>query len=199
MKPTLIAFEGIDKVGKTAIRECVRKDLKFGPLPMDRFLASNFAYDCYYNRKHYIQNYKEMEELLLKSFDIVLVYLTCREEELVARLKVENSGTGAFINKKVMNHVIIPDIYFAAYFYYSQFRKIIIDTSDFEVEYTAEIVKRFVRSDSFVSTEYMSGEWKGRIKKDSDNFLKLDTLSIFNGAEAVFKGTLDCDNLLRFV
>ena len=199
MKPTLIAFEGIDRVGKTAVRECVRKNLKFGPLPMDRFLASNFAYDCYYNRKHYIQNYEEIEASLLKSFNIVLVYLVCREKKLVARLKVENPRTGAFIGENEIEDIIVPDIYFAAYFYYSRFKKIIIDTSDFEIEYTAEIVKRFVRCDSFVSTEYMSEEWVERIKRDSDKYLKLDTLSIFKGERAVFRGTLDCDNLLRFV
>jgi len=187
MKPTLVAFEGIDKVGKSVVREIVRKDMKFGPIPMDRFLASNFAYDCYYNREHYIQDYVELEKSLLKSFNMVLVYLTCNPAELNIRLEKENSE----ITPQEVYDIITPDIYFAAYFYYSQFRKIIIDTSYRSAKLTAKIVQEFIESNECVSTKYMSKEWAANIKLNCLH-IEVDTLAVYKGEQdRIFKGNLE--------
>jgi len=153
MKPTLVAFEGIDKVGKSVVREIVRKDMKFGPIPMDRFLASNFAYDCYY---------------------------------LNIRLEKENSE----ITPQEVYDIITPDIYFAAYFYYSQFRKIIIDTSYRSAELTAKIVQGFIESNECVSIGCMSKEWAANIKLNCLH-IEVDTLAVYKGEQdRIFRGNL---------
>ena len=124
-KPTLIVLEGVDEVGKSSVYQLLRRRTDYGPLVIDRFLASNFAYDAFLDRDHHVGDYMRTERALMRIFNCYLVYLTAELDELQARL-VEN---GADPSTPAIAGIGEVDAYFRAYYQLSLFKKITINTT----------------------------------------------------------------------
>jgi len=186
-KPILIAFEGVDKVGKTTIRRgMIRDKTQFGPLLMDRFLASNFVYDTLYSREHHIRSYLDLEKSLLYSFDCVLVYLTCADSALRKRL----TSTGHNFKKVSMKAIRAADNLFDFYFRASKFRKILIDTTNRSPEKVTDVILSFLDSKETVCTAHSR-----YIEKEQMMVSNSEALEIFVGKrESEVKEELNPDN-----
>lgn len=179
-KPILVLLEGIDKVGKTTVYKAFRRMNNFGPLCIDRFLASNFAYDNTFLRKHYIRNYTKKEKQLLKTFDVVLVYLTTEWKALFVRLRQADDS-------RDFNFFSFTDIWFWVYFKNSKFRKIIIDTTreSQTPDKVAIIIENFIYSKQKKDETFSSSYWRADLEKRSKERGLDEYLNIKRGLEEI--------------
>jgi len=137
-KPKLIILEGPDKVGKTTIYQLYRKATNYGPLIIDRFIGSNFSYDMFFSRKHYIKNYSQLEKDLMKTFDCYLIYLFC-SDYTVLRERMSNAGEDISYSTRTKEGIEYLQNIFNVYFLQSKFKHTIrIDTSIFTIKETLE-------------------------------------------------------------
>lgn len=179
-KPKLVVFEGVDGVGKSTVYQAFRESTDYAPLCIDRFLASNFAYDVFWRRKHHVKDYKGLEKSLMENMDCVLVYLTCESSVLKGRL----INGHADLNSLAISRINEVDGLFFLYFSWSSFRKIIIDTANQPIEVTVDIIRDFVSSYSEEERGYMSDAWKADIAKTRLGVklgISLDGLEILSG------------------
>lgn len=176
-KPTLILLEGVDKVGKSTIYQALRRETNYGPLVIDRYLASNFAYDIFWNREHYIKNYSQAEISLKRTYNVVMVYLTCEQELLKARMVKGNENMES---PSISNNLII-DGYFHLYFVLSSFNKIIIDTTNFGAVEVSRLIKSFVESGDNTDVSKVSRKWYSELRKHKPYENVCNIIRIFNG------------------
>lgn len=140
-KPKLIILEGVDKTGKSSVYQAFRKMTDYGPLVIDRFLGSNYAYDFFWKRNHHIKDYGYRERLLNNIFDVYLIYLVCDENELNKRLKKGKED----YNFAPIKRIRMVDKLFYLYFNLSNFKnKTIINTSKTTPEETSELIVKFM-------------------------------------------------------
>ena len=155
-KPKLIILEGVDKVGKTSVYQTLRRMTNYGPLVIDRFLGSNYAYDLFWGREHYIKNYDRLEKSLMKSFDVYLIYLICSGPEHKRRLKKEDT------NFETIKRITVVDRLFYLYYNLSPIKnKTIIDTAKKTSKEVASLILEFMDK---IETEPPL-EWSREINK----------------------------------
>ncbi|HJX50140.1 MAG TPA: hypothetical protein VJ438_01625 [Candidatus Nanoarchaeia archaeon] len=138
-KPKLIMLEGPDKVGKTTIYQALRRNTNYGPLVIDRFLASNWVYDSFYHRQNpHIVNYLKIEKKMKKTFDCYLILLICKKSSMQKRIEMSNE-------QLLQTHTSIDDVVglFDRYFGGSTFNKIKINTDESLVSCVYQI-KEFI-------------------------------------------------------
>lgn len=132
-------IEGVDRVGKSTVYKAYRKLTNYGPLVIDRFLASNFTYDIFFERNPYLRPEKfirEIEKNLMKTFDCVLLLLVNSDRNELRR-RMEDDGKVVYSNEEI-------DVLDSLYYWYcrnTKFRCMIIDGRYFSPE---EIVSRFL-------------------------------------------------------
>lgn len=86
--PMIIAFEGVDKSGKTTLMRKFNEATNYRYVCVDRFVISSMVYDEVFgrNRKKYLKK-------LLKSMkDSNVVIVRCMCEEHIARIRLEASN-----------------------------------------------------------------------------------------------------------
>ena len=83
--PLLIAFEGVDKSGKTTLMRKFNEVTNYKYVCVDRFVISSMVYDELFgrNRKKY---YKKLLKKLKKS-NVVIVFCNCSQSLVRARLE----------------------------------------------------------------------------------------------------------------
>lgn len=86
--PLLIAFEGVDKSGKTTLMRVFNEVTNYKYVCVDRFVISSMVYDELFGRgmKKY---YKKLLKKLKKS-NVVIVFCNCSETLVRARLEAAN-------------------------------------------------------------------------------------------------------------
>lgn len=126
-KLKLIMLEGPDKAGKSTMYQMYRRATLYQPLVIDRFLASNYVYDIFYNRGSRLDIYLEEEANLQTMFDCYLVYLTASEP--ILRGRINELETGIDREKAIFNFKIIDDLYKDYFFNKTRFgKKLVLET-----------------------------------------------------------------------
>lgn len=158
-KPKLIILEGVDKVGKSVVYQKLRRMTGYGPLVIDRFVGSNFAYDCFWKRNHYIEDYEKTEKHLKSGFDVYLIYLVCSGEEHKRRLQETEN-----MESKPIKNIRKADSYFYLYYTLSSLEhKTTIDTTNISVEETVNKIINFTEGKEEINK--ISSEWIKEINK----------------------------------
>ena len=87
-KELVIVFEGMDKVGKTTIKDIFNKKTNFKYLVLDRLFVSSLVYNELFKRKDK-QYYLKLANTFLDNFNVIVVYVSCSKEIQKNRL-IEN-------------------------------------------------------------------------------------------------------------
>lgn len=88
-KPILIIFEGVDKTGKTTIRDRFNKKTNFGYVVLDRLTTSSKIYNEFFGRDR-LGYYKTIEDAMIKAFNVLVVLCECDTEIILERLRNAN-------------------------------------------------------------------------------------------------------------
>ena len=88
-KPILIIFEGVDKSGKTTLKDLFNKKTNFGYVVLDRLTTSSKIYNNFFERDR-LEYYENFERSVTKSFNVLVVLCECETEVIVERLKNAN-------------------------------------------------------------------------------------------------------------
>ena len=88
-KPILIIFEGVDKTGKTTIRDRFNKKTNFGYVVLDRLTTSSKIYNEFFERDR-LDYYKTIEDAMIKAFNVLVVLCECDTEIILERLRNAN-------------------------------------------------------------------------------------------------------------
>lgn len=88
-KPILIIFEGVDKTGKTTIRDRFNKKTNFGYVALDRLTTSSKIYNEFFERDR-LDYYKTIEDAMIKAFNVLVVLCECDTEIILERLRNAN-------------------------------------------------------------------------------------------------------------
>lgn len=119
-KPILIIFEGVDKSGKTTIKDRFNKKTNFGYVVLDRLTTSSKIYNEFFGRDR-LGYYNEVENSVIKAFNVLVVLCECdteiisrrlsnANEELPEQLKDIDKVKKAFreeVDKSFINYVVI--------------------------------------------------------------------------------------------
>ena len=157
-KPQLIILEGVDKVGKTTVYQRLRKITEYEPLVIDRFHASNFAYDIFWGRSHHIKNYFEKDKQLDRIYDVYYIYLVCAPDVLFKRLKKEEN-----LKSKPIIGINKIDKLFKMYFDITPLKKMVIDTSYPEPGVVVNHILNFIGSGNTLE-DLTGAAWKKTIR-----------------------------------
>lgn len=82
--PLFIAFEGVDKSGKTTLMRKFNEKTNYKYLCVDRFLISSLVYDRIFNRgrrKYFKKLFKKTRKM-----NVVIVYCNCKNDIIIDRL-----------------------------------------------------------------------------------------------------------------
>ena len=85
-KPILIIFEGVDKAGKTTIRDRFNKKTNFGYVVLDRLTTSSKIYNRFFGRDR-LGYYELVEDALIRAFNVLIVLCECDTEIILKRLE----------------------------------------------------------------------------------------------------------------
>lgn len=88
-KPILIIFEGVDKSGKTTLKDLFNKKTNFSYVVLDRLTASSKIYNNFFNRDR-LEYYNQFEKRVLESFNVLVVLCECETKTIIERLKNAN-------------------------------------------------------------------------------------------------------------
>lgn len=88
-KPILIIFEGVDKTGKTTIRDRFNKKTNFGYVVLDRLTTSSKIYNEFFGRDR-LGYYKTIEDAMIKAFNVLVVLCECDTKIILERLRNAN-------------------------------------------------------------------------------------------------------------
>lgn len=88
-KPILIIFEGVDKSGKTTIKDRFNKKTNFGYVVLDRLTTSSKIYNKFFGRDR-LNYYNEIERGMVKAFNVLIVLCECDTEIISQRLSNAN-------------------------------------------------------------------------------------------------------------
>lgn len=89
MKPILIVFEGVDKSGKTTLKDKFNKRTNFNYVVLDRLTTSSKIYNNFFGRNR-IEYYEEFEKTVLKNFNLLVVLCECNTKIITKRLEKAN-------------------------------------------------------------------------------------------------------------
>lgn len=90
-KPTIIIFEGVDKSGKTSLKDEFNKRTNFSYIVLDRFTTSSKVYNDSFNRdKKNILYYDEVEKIMSEMFNVIVIYCCCDTHIIKERLIANN-------------------------------------------------------------------------------------------------------------
>lgn len=85
-KPILIIFEGVDKSGKTSLKDLFNKKTNFMYVVLDRLTTSSKVYNNFFGRDR-LEYYKSFEANIRKSFDVLVILCECDTKAIIERLK----------------------------------------------------------------------------------------------------------------
>jgi thymidylate kinase len=87
----IVILEGMDKVGKTSVKEALRRAYDNKVIIVDRFTGSNFVYALFHGRETIDQakQYLLIEEKM-KDFPILPVYLIASSDKIAERIEKHN-------------------------------------------------------------------------------------------------------------
>ena len=112
-KPILIIFEGVDKSGKTTIKDRFNKKTNFGYVVLDRLTTSSKIYNEFFGRDR-LGYYNEVENSVIKAFNVLVVLCECDTEIISRRLSNANEKLPeqlkAFreeVDRSFINYVVI--------------------------------------------------------------------------------------------
>lgn len=88
-KPILIIFEGVDKSGKTTLKDKFNKETDFGYVVLDRLTTSSKVYNNLFCRDR-IDYYNKFEDSLKRTFNVLVVLCECDTNLVIERLKKAN-------------------------------------------------------------------------------------------------------------
>ena len=88
-KPILIIFEGVDKSGKTTLKDVFNKKTNFSYVVLDRLTTSSKIYNNFFERNR-LKYYEEFERSVLSSFNVLVVLCECETNLIIERLKNAN-------------------------------------------------------------------------------------------------------------
>ena len=88
-KPILIVFEGVDKSGKTTLKDTFNKKTNFSYVVLDRLTTSSKIYNNFFDRDR-LEYYNRFERSITKSFDVLIVLCECDTDLIVNRLAKAN-------------------------------------------------------------------------------------------------------------
>lgn len=88
-KPILIVFEGVDKSGKTTLKDAFNKKTNFSYVVLDRLTTSSKIYNNFFNRDR-LEYYDRFERRILDSFNVLVVLCECDTDLIVNRLANAN-------------------------------------------------------------------------------------------------------------
>lgn len=97
-KPILIVFEGVDKSGKTTLKDLFNKKTNFSYVVLDRLTTSSKIYNNFFGRDR-LEYYEQFERSVLSSFNVLVVLCECKTEIIIERLKNANE----FLPEKLMD------------------------------------------------------------------------------------------------
>lgn len=143
-KPLLIIFEGVDKSGKTTLKDLFNKKTDFSYVVLDRFTTSSKVFDYFFDRKRF-SYYNHVEALVEGAFDVLVVYCHAPVETIRERLReanetlpkeLSNIGDVKMFFEYVLDHVSI-------------FSNVIkIDTSEDEIKCLTTILEKVKEMDN---------------------------------------------------
>lgn len=90
-KPLIIIFEGVDKSGKTTLKDLFNKITNFKYVVFDRFTTSSKVYNYMFNRDFY-EYYDKVEKTLIENFEVIIFYCTCSGKTINYRLAKANES-----------------------------------------------------------------------------------------------------------
>lgn len=88
-KPILIIFEGVDKSGKTTLKDKFNKETDFGYVVLDRLTTSSKVYNNLFCRDR-IDYYNKFEDSLKMTFNVLVVLCECDTNLVIERLRKAN-------------------------------------------------------------------------------------------------------------
>lgn len=88
-KPILIIFEGVDKSGKTTLKDKFNKETDFRYVVLDRLTTSSKVYNNLFCRDR-IDYYNKFEDSLKRTFNVLVVLCECDTNLVIERLKKAN-------------------------------------------------------------------------------------------------------------
>lgn len=88
-KPILIIFEGVDKSGKTTLKDAFNKLTNFKYVVLDRLTTSSKVYAKYFCRSG-LEYYENFENVVKKNFNVLVVCCICDEQIIRRRLMTSN-------------------------------------------------------------------------------------------------------------
>lgn len=123
MKEKIIIFEGVDKTGKTTLKDYFNKKTNFSYWVLDRTVISSLVYEDLFNR-HNKSYYQSILMKLITTFDIVIIYCIANENVIKERLiNVNETLPQELTNIKYINTL------FLKYLNYYKINYITIDTT----------------------------------------------------------------------
>lgn len=85
VKPILIVFEGVDKSGKTTLKNEFNEATNFRYVVLDRLTTSSKVYDRAFGRGR-LKYYEDVEKAFADNFNVFEVLCLCDEEKIKQRL-----------------------------------------------------------------------------------------------------------------
>ena len=88
-KPILVIFEGVDKSGKTTLKDEFNKRTNFKYVVLDRLTTSSKIYNEFFERDR-LEYYENFEDVVRESFNVLVVLCECDTSLIVERLAKAN-------------------------------------------------------------------------------------------------------------
>lgn len=139
-KPIIVVFEGVDKSGKTSVRDRFNSITDFKYIVIDRLTTSSKVYNKIFGRDRY-KYYDEIERRIKDAFNVIIVICKCDDRIIKQRLKNAKEE----LPTKLKNIGKVSDEF------EEEVRKsfdnfIIVNTSVASIDVCANEVKKFVES-----------------------------------------------------
>lgn len=88
-RPILIIFEGVDKSGKTSLKDKFNKKTNFSYVVLDRLTTSSKIYNDFFNRDR-LEYYNKFERSIVTTFNVLVVLCECDTSLIEERLEKAN-------------------------------------------------------------------------------------------------------------
>jgi hypothetical protein len=90
IKQAVVIFEGMDKTGKTTLKEEFNKRTNFIHYVVDRGPISNIVYNNLFNREKELNDFFEKLCVSIRNVNHLIVYCYANENDIKERLKKHN-------------------------------------------------------------------------------------------------------------
>jgi len=141
-KLKIIQFCGTDGSGKTTVINAFNKATKYEFFCVDRLFDSAYVYDFVYKRRKRETLILRAEEELsnLENVDFFCVYLFCEKDDLYKRL-IEKGEPA-----RILKNIDRASKKYTEYMSKSNFKMLLLNTSNTDVEECVKKITQFVRS-----------------------------------------------------